>query len=82
MTSTLKKVYINKLENIVKNITIHTIAQLKRNLLIQNQTHILTLIKKLIIKILSSKLVILLQYQNIKMFLQKVTLKIHLKRFS
>ena len=32
----------------------------------QNQTYLLTLVKNLIIKILNSKLVILLEYQNIK----------------
>ena len=47
----------------------------------ENQTHILTLVKKLIMKILSLKLVILLEYQNIKLFLQKVTLKSGLKMF-
>ena len=43
--------------------------------------HILTLVKKLIIKILNLKLVILLEYQNIKIILQKVTLQIGLKKF-
>ena len=41
----------------------------------------LTLVKKLIIKILNLKSGILLEYQNIKIFLQKVTLQIGLKRF-
>ena len=35
----------------------------------------LTLVKPLIIKILNSKLVILIEYQNIKIFLQNVTLQ-------
>ena len=35
----------------------------------------------IIIKILNLKLVILLEYQNIKIFLEKVTLQIGLKRF-
>ena len=39
------------------------------------------LIKKIIIKILNLKLVILLEYQKIKMFLQKVTLQVGLKIF-
>ena len=38
----------------------------------QNQTHILTLIKKVMIKILNSKLAILLEYQIMKIFLVKV----------
>ena len=37
--------------------------------------------KKLMIKILSLKLVILLEYQNIKIFLQKFMLQIDLKKF-
>ena len=37
----------------------------------QNQVHILNLVKKLIIKILNLKLVMLLEYQNIKTFLQR-----------
>ena len=41
----------------------------------------MTLVKKLIIKILNSKLVILLEYQNIKTFLQEVTFQIGLKKF-
>ena len=41
----------------------------------------MTLVKKLITKILNSELVILLQYQNIKTSLQKVTLKIGPKKF-
>ena len=38
--------------------------------MIQNQTHILTLVKKIMIKILNLKLVILLEYQNAKRFSQ------------
>ena len=37
--------------------------------------------KELIIKILNLKLVVLLEYQNIEIFLQKVTLQIGLKKF-
>ena len=47
-----------------------------------NQAPILTLVEKLTMKILNWKLVILLEYQNIKMFLQRVTLRIGLKKFS
>ena len=39
-----------------------------------NETHILNLLNRLIAKILNFKLVIVLEYQNIKIFLQKVTL--------
>ena len=38
----------------------------------QNQTHILTLVKKLMIKILILKFLIMLGYQDLKIFLQKV----------
>ena len=55
--------------------------ELKWIQLMYNQAHILTLVKKLIIKILNLKLVIILEYQNIRIFLQKVTLQIGLKRF-
>ena len=41
----------------------------------------MTLIDKFIIKILNLKLVILLEYQNIKIFLKKVILQIGLKTF-
>ena len=41
----------------------------------------LTQIKKLIIKILNLKLEILLKYQNIKMYLQKVIFQIGQKKF-
>ena len=78
MTSISKNVYIDTLDDIVM---IHIIAQLKWNLLMENQTHILTLVKKFIIKIFNSKLVILLEYQNIKKMFPKFTLQIGLKKF-
>ena len=40
----------------------------------------MTLVKKLMMKILNLKLVILLEYQNIKTFLQKVMFQIGLKK--
>ena len=45
-----------------------------------NKNDILTLIKKLIIKILNLKLLIIWEYQNIKTFLQKNTLQVVLKK--
>ena len=42
---------------------------------------ILTLIRKLMINILNLKLVIPLEYQNIKTFLQKAMFQIGLKKF-
>ena len=74
MTSILKNVHIDKLDDTVNkyNNTYHSN---------KNQTHILTLMKKLMINILNLKLVILLEYQNIKIFLRKVTLQTGLKKF-
>ena len=43
---------------------------------VKSNIYILMLVKKLIIKIVSLTLVILLEYQKIKMFLQKVLLQI------
>ena len=42
---------------------------------------VITIVKKLMIKILNLKLMILLEYQNIKTFLQKTMLQIGLKKF-
>ena len=47
----------------------------------QNKTHILTLVKKLMIKIRNLKFVIILEYQSIKIFLQTFTLQIGQKKF-
>ena len=41
----------------------------------------MAVVKKLMIKILNLKLVILLEYQNIKIFLQKIKLQIGLRKF-
>ena len=46
-----------------------------------NQTHKLTLVKKLMTKILNLKSVRFLEYQNIKTFLQKSMFQIVLKKF-
>ena len=73
MTSISKYAYIDKLDDIVnKYISYHN--------MFKNQTHILTQVNEL--KTLNSKLVILLEYQNMKIFLQKVTFQIGLKKFS
>ena len=92
MTSISKNVYIDKLDHIVNeyhnasnnttyNRIIHVIAQLKWKLLMQNQTHILTLVKKLIIKIRNLKLAIMLEYQNIEIFLQRLHSKLVWRSF-
>ena len=67
-----KNVYIGKLDkivNIYKN-TYITI-QIKPVNVKSNKCITLTLVKKLMIQILNLKLVTLLEYQNIKIFLQK-----------
>ena len=59
MTSISKNVYIDKLDNIVNeyNNTYHTTIKMKP-VDVKNNTYILILIKKLMIKILNLKLVI------------------------
>ena len=65
MTSVSKNVYIDKLDDIVNAYIIIFIAQLKWNLLMQNQAHILNLGKRLTINIQTLKLVRLSKYDNI-----------------
>ena len=75
MASISKNAYIDKLHDIVNkyNNAYHRT--------IKNQTCILTLVKKLMIEIINLKLVILLEYQNIKIFPQKAMFQIGLKKF-
>ena len=81
MTSISKNIYIDKLDDIVNeyNNTYHSTIKMKP--VDVNQAHVLTLVQKIIIKTLNLKLVIFLECQNIKIFLQKVTLQISLKKF-
>ena len=46
-----------------------------------NPSIILTLIKKIIMKVLNLELVIMLEYQKIKLFCQKAMFQIGLKKF-
>ena len=82
MTSISKNGYIGKLDDLVNkyNNTYHSTIKMKP--VVVNQTHTLALVKKLTIIIQNSKLVIMLKYQDIKIFLIKVTLVIGLKKFS
>ena len=75
MASISKNAYIDKLHDIVNkyNNPYHRT--------IKNQTCILTLVKKLMIEIINLNLVILLEYQNIKIFPQKAMFQIGLKTF-
>ena len=79
---TSKNVYIDKLDDIINkyNNKYHRKVKMKP-VDAKNQAHILTLVKKLIMKILNLKLVILLEYQNIKTFLQKSMFQVGLKKF-
>ena len=85
MTAVSKNVYIHKLDDIVSGYhriyikRINIIEQLKLNLLKLKIIHILTLLKRLMIKILNFKLVIMLwKYKN---HLLKDILQIGHKKF-
>ena len=78
MTTISKNVYIDKLDDIVNkyNNTYHSTTK-------TNPADVKPRaykVKKLIIKILNLKLVILLEYQNTKTFLQKAIFQIRLKK--
>ena len=63
MTSVSRHVRIGKLDDIVNKYNI--IERLKWNMLVYNQADILTLLEKIMIKVLKLKLAILLEYQKI-----------------
>ena len=79
MTSISKNMYNDKLDNIVNkyNNTYHRRIKMKPTDV--NQAPIIILIKKIIRNVLSLKLMIILEYQNIKIILQKVIFRISLK---
>ena len=80
MNSISENVYIDKLDVIVnKYNTYHTTIKLKP-VYVKSNTYI-NIIQKLMVKILNLKMVILLEYQDINIFLQRVTLQIGLKKF-
>ena len=81
LSSISENVYIDKLDDIVNkyNNTYHSAIKVKP-VYVKSSTCIDSS-KKLIMKIVNLKLVILLEYHNIKTFLQKVTLQIDLKKF-
>ena len=82
MTVISKNVYIDKLDNIVNeyNNTHHRTIKMKL-VDIKDNRYILTFLRKLMKKTLNSKLVKMLEYQKIKIFLLKDTLQIGLKKF-
>ena len=73
--------YIDKLDNIVDKYNNTYQRTIKMKAVDVKSTHTLTLVKKLMIKILNLKLVILLEYQNIKSFLQKSIFQGSLRKF-
>ena len=84
MTSVSKNVYIDKLDDIIDkyNDTYHSTIKMKA-VEVKSNTYLdcSKVVKKLMIKILNLKLVIMLEYQNIIIFLKKFTLQIDLKKF-
>ena len=74
ITSVSKNMYINKLDDIVNkcNNTYHSMIKMK-SIEVKSNIYFDSSKKKWIIKILNSKLVISLEYQNKKTFLQRVT---------
>ena len=81
MNSRLKNVCIDKLDGIVNNYNNTYHRTIKMKSVDATKTHILTLSKKLLIRILNLTLVKLLQHQNIKIFMEKAKLEIGLKKF-
>ena len=83
MTSILKKMYADKLDDIVNkyNNTYHRTIGIKP-VNVKDNTYIHFAKEVLMIKILNSKLVIMSGYQNTKTFLLKALLQIDLKKFS
>ena len=81
MTSILKNVYIDKLDDIVNKYNNIYYKTIKMKPVDVNSSQVLTLIKKIIKKLLNLKLVIMLKYQNLNIFLQKAMFQIGLKNF-
>ena len=79
MTSISKSLYIDKLDDIVNKYTYH--STIKKKLVDAESNTYINSIKKLMIKILNLKLVILLEYQNKKMFLQEAIFKLVCRSF-
>ena len=74
MTSISKSVYLNKLDDIVNKYNNKDHSAIKMKPVDEK-------LIKLIKKVLDLKVVIMLEYQNIKTFLKKVTFQIGVKKF-
>ena len=81
MNSISKNVYTDKWDDIVNKYSNKYQSTIKMNPVDVKSSTYSDCSKKIIIKILNTKLVILLEYQNLKIYLQKATLQIGLKRF-
>ena len=81
MTSISKNLYINKLDDIVNkyNNTYHRTIKMKP--VYANSNTCINSSKKILMKILNLKFVMLLEYQNIKAFFQKIKFQIGLRKF-
>ena len=80
MISISKNVYIDKLDDVVNkyNNTFHSTDKMEP---VDLKSNTLNLVKKLTIKILTSELVILSEYQNVKIYFQKAMFQAGLKKF-
>ena len=81
MSSISENVHINQLDDIVNNCNNRYHSTLKTKPFDVKSSTYITLVKKLIIKILNLILFTLSEYQNIKIFLGKAMLQICLKKF-
>ena len=81
ITSVSKNVSIDKLDYIINKYNNTYCSTISIKPVDINKTHMLTLVKKLMVKIRNLKLVIMLEDQNIRMFFQKVTLQIGMNKF-
>ena len=76
-----KNVYIDKLDDIVNKCNNTYYRTIKMKPVDVKSRMYIDFNKKTIKKVLNSKLIIMLEYQNIKIFLQKGMFQIDLKKF-
>ena len=81
ITSVSKNVSIDKLDYIINKYNNTYCSTISIKPVDISKTHMQTLVKKLMVKIRNLKLVIILEDQNVRIFLQKVTLQIGMNKF-
>ena len=81
MTSVSKNEYIDKLDDIVNKYNNTYYRTIKIKPVDVKSSMYIDFIKKIIRKVLNLKLVIMLEHQNIKLFLKKAMFQIGLKKF-